>query len=129
MAVGIYDRLFFYLNGKLAMQAESINSSLEGDPLPVATIAQNFAGVTPVPKHLKLDIVEFIPVAGSSVVDLVNAFLQTKKFKVRIQFGGAGALMNSEGYLTGPKMTSGAADHSKLNYSFMGTAEPMQGSL
>lgn len=126
MAVGVYDRIYFYLNGKLAVEAEAVNPGYQGDPLPVATIAKEFAGVTPTPKHLKLDIVEFIPVAGSSVKDVVNAFLQTKKIKVRIQFGGAGDMVNSEGFLTGPQMTSGAADHSKLNYSFMGTANPVQ---
>lgn len=126
MAVGIYDRIFFYLNGKLAVEAEAVNPGYQGDPLPVATIAKEFAGVTPTPKHLKLDIVEFIPVAGSSVKDVVNAFLQTKKVKARIQFGGSGEIVNSEGYLTGPQMTSGAADHSKLNYSFIGTANVVQ---
>lgn len=123
---GLYDRIFFYRNGKLDMEAEAVNPGYQGDPLPVATIAKEFAGVTPTPKHLKLDIVNFIPVAGSNVADVVNDFLQTKKVKVRIQFGGAGDIVNSEGYLTGPQMTSGAADHSKLNYSFMGTANAVQ---
>jgi hypothetical protein len=126
MAVGIYDRIFFYLNGKLAVEAEAVNPGYQGDPLPVATIAKDFAGVTPTPKSIKLDIVEFIPVNGSSVADVVNAFLQTKKVKARIQFGGGGKIVNSEGYLTGPQMTAGASDHSKLNYSFLGTASPVQ---
>lgn len=126
MAVGIYDRIYFYLNGKLAVEAEAVNPGYQGDPLPVATIAKEFAGVTPTPKHLKLDIVEFIPVAGSSVKDVVNAFLKTQKIKARIQFGGSGEIVNSEGFLTGPQMTAGAADHSKLNYSFIGTANPVQ---
>lgn len=125
MGVGIYDRMFFYRNGALAMEADAVNADYQGDPLPVATIAKEFGGVTPVPKSLKLDIVEFIPVAGSSVKDVVNSFLKTKKLKVRIQFGGSGEIVNSEGYLTGPKMNSGAADHSKLNYSFIGTAAPV----
>jgi hypothetical protein len=126
MAVGTYDRMFFYRGGKLAMEADAVNAGYQGDPLPVATIAKEFGGVTPVPKHLKLDIVEFIPVSGSSVAEVVNGFLQTRKFKVKIQFGGSGEIVTSEGYLTGPQMTSGASDHSKLNYSFMGTASPIQ---
>ncbi len=126
MAVGIYDRIFFYRNGALAMEAEAVNPAYQGDPLPVATIAKDFAGVTPTPKSLKLDIVEFIPVAGSSVKDVVNIFLKTQKIKVRIQFGGSGEIVNSEGFLTGPQMTAGASDHSKLNYSFLGTASAVQ---
>jgi hypothetical protein len=127
MAVGLYDRIFFYRNGKLDMEAEAVNVGFMGDPLPVATIAKDFAGVSPTPKSIKLDIVRFIPSSGGAdVAALVNDFLNTKSVKTRIQFGGSGKQMNSEGYLTGPQMTSGASDHSKLNYSFMGTANPIQ---
>lgn len=127
MAVGVYDRGFLYVDGDLAAEAESNTYAYQGDPLPVATIVKDFAGVTPVPKSIKIDSAEFVPVAGGGNVEkVVNAFLQTKKVKMRLQFGGSGKIGNYEGYLGAPTIASGAADHTKLTYSFMGTASPIQ---
>lgn len=122
MAVGIYDRAFLYLDGALEAEQESGTYAIQGDPLPVATMGKEFGGITPTPKSLKADISEFVPISGGSVKKIFNGFKAHKKFKLRIQLGGSGLIMESEGYLMPPSITTGAADHTKLNYSFLGTA-------
>lgn len=125
MATQVYDRMFFYLGGDLTVEAEGINMAYQGDPLPVATLVKQFAGVTPVPKSVKIDITEFIPITGGNVTEVIKAFLNTTKVKGRVQFGGSGAIGNYEGFIMAPTLSSSASDHSKLGYSFVGTATEM----
>jgi hypothetical protein len=127
MAIGTYDRAFLYLQGNLAAEAESGTIAYQGDPLPVATIAKQFAGVTPVPQSVKIDSVEFVPVAGAgNLKPVLDSWRGTKKVKLRIQFGGSGLIGTYEGFLGAPSVSYGAADHTKLTYSFMGDAATIQ---
>lgn len=125
MAIQVYDRAFMYLDGVLVAEQENGTLAYQGDPLPVATMGKEFGGVTPVPKSVKIDLSEFVPTTGSSVQKVVDAFLKTKKIKMRVQFGGSGQIGNYEGFLTAPSIATGAADHTKLNYSFIGSANPI----
>lgn len=125
MAIQVYDRAFMYLDGALEAEQENGTLAYQGDPIPVATMTKEFGGVTPVPKSVKIDLSEFVPTTGSSVKKVVDGFLKTKKFKMRVQFGGSGEIGNYEGYLTAPSITTGAADHTKLAFSFIGSAAPI----
>lgn len=122
MAIQVYDRAFMYLDGALVAEQENGTLAYQGDPLPVATMGKQFGGVTPVPQSVKIDLAEFVPTTGSSVAKVVDAFRKTKKVKMRVQFGGSGQIGNYEGFLTAPSVTTGASDHTKLNYSFIGDA-------
>ncbi len=122
MAIQVYDRAFLYLDGVLLAEQENGTIAYQGDPLPVATMGKDFGGVTPVPKSIKIDVSEFVPVTNNSVAKVVDGFKKTKKFKMRFQFGGGGGIGTSDGFLTAPSISTGAADHTKLNYSFIGDA-------
>jgi hypothetical protein len=126
MALQVYDRAFLYLRGKLALEAESVEIEFMGDPLPVATIAKNFGGVTPTPTSAKINVSEFVPVQGGNVKDAIKAFLKTEKVQVAVQLGGSGEIIKTEGYFTAPKISSGAADHTKATYSILCEAKPFQ---
>lgn len=118
-ALQIYDRLFFYFGGGLDVECEALEVEDTGDPLPVATIAKEFAGVTPVPKMTKFNVTRFVGTEDEGYDAVRRAWLKTKKVKVGVQRGGAGKVIKTEGFVTAPKTSSGASDHSKMNYSVM----------
>lgn len=126
MALQVYDRAFLYLKGQLALEAESVEVEFVGDPIPVATIAKNFGGVTPVPISAKINVSEFVPVQGGNVKDVIKTFLKTGKVQVAIQLGGSGEIIKTEGFFTAPKISSGASDHTKATYSILCEAKPFQ---
>lgn len=126
MTIQVYDRAFLYIKGQLALEAESVEVEFVGDPLPVATIVKNFGGVTPVPTSAKINVSEFVPVQGGNVKDAIKAFLKTEKVQVAVQLGGSGEIIKTEGYFTAPKVSSGAADHTKATYSILCEAKAFQ---
>jgi hypothetical protein len=124
MALQIYDRMFIFRNGKLSLESDSVEVEFVGDPLPVATNAQEFAGVTPVPKHVRFNVSEFVPTQGEDLDDAISHFLKTQKVQIAVQRGGSGKIIKTEGFFTAPKVQSGAADHTKATYSIMCSAKP-----
>jgi hypothetical protein len=126
MALQIYDRLFIFFDGGLDVEAEAVEVEDTGDPIPVATIAKEFGGVTPVPKLTKFNITRFIGTSDDMTDAIRNAWLKTKKVKMKVQRGGSGKLINTEGFCTAPKMNAGASDHSKMTYSVLCEAKAFQ---
>lgn len=126
MALQVYDRAFLYIGGQLAVEAESVEVEFQGDPLPVATIVKDFAGVTPTPKSVKVNVSEFVPTQGTNLDDAIKYFLATKKVQIAVQRGGSGKIIKAEGFLTAPKISSGASDHTKATYSILCEAKPFQ---
>jgi hypothetical protein len=118
-ALQIYDRLFFYFGGGLDVECEAVEVEYNGDPLPVSTIAKDFAGVTPVPKFTKFNITRFVATSDEGTDAIINAWIKTSKVKCGVQRGGSGKVIKTEGFVTAPKMSSGASDHSKQNYSLL----------
>lgn len=125
-ALQIYDRLFFYFAGGLDVEAEAVEIEDTGDPLPVSTIAKEFGGVTPVPKFTKFNITRFVATQDEGTDAIRNAWLKTQKIKVGVQRGGSGKVIKTEGFVTAPKLSSGASDHSKQTYSVLCPASAFQ---
>jgi hypothetical protein len=125
-ALQIYDRLFFYFEGRLDVECEAVEVEDTGDPLPVSTIAKNFAGISPVPKFTKFNVTRFVATTDEGTDAVRNAWLKDKKVKVGVQRGGSGKVIKTEGFVTAPKMSSGASDHSKQNYSVLCPAVAFQ---
>ena len=117
----VYDRFFAYINGKLLGEADSCTIEYQGSPIPVATFAKDFAGVTPVPKHAKITIGSFVPQAGFEF-DVVKAFLATQRVSVQARFGGSGKTFKAEGFCDAPSIKSSATDSTKLDFSIMSQA-------
>ena len=115
----IYDRLFFYFGGGLDVEADALEVEFTGDPLPVSTLAKEFGGVTPVPKFMKLNITRFVATTDEGTDAVIEAWRQTKKVRIGVQRGGSGKVIKTEGFITAPKISSGASDHSKMNYSVL----------
>jgi len=117
----VYDRFFIYLNGKLQGEADQCNVEGQGSPLPVATFVKEFAGVTPVPKTMRVTVESFLPSAGIEF-DAFKVWLKTQLVKVRCTFGGSGKALVLEGFVDAPSIRSSAADNTKLSFSLMCTA-------
>lgn len=126
MALQIYDRLFFYFGGGLDVECDAVEVEYTGDPLPVATIAKDFAGVTPTPKMTKFNITRFVATQDEGVDAVIAAWVKTSKVKIGVQRGGSGKVIKTEGFVTAPKISSGASDHSKQNFSVMCPAVAFQ---
>lgn len=117
----VYDRFFPYVNGKLLGQADSCSIEYQGSPIPVATFVNEFAGVTPVPKHTKITIDSFVPQAGLEF-DVIKAFLATQLVTIQARFGGSGKTFKAEGFCDAPSIKSSATDSTKITFSIMAQA-------
>ena len=114
----VYARFFVYINGKLLGQADSCSIEYQGSPVPVATFVNDFAGVTPVPKHAKVTVDSFVPQSGFEF-DVIKAFLATQLITIQARFGGSGKTFKAEGFSDAPSIKSSATDSTKLTFSLM----------
>jgi hypothetical protein len=92
--------------------------SLEGDgsPMPVDTMGEQFAGITPVPKHMKLTFDTFVPPTGFQL-DVFKLWASHTKVTFRLQFAGGGQQVTVEGYFDVPSLKFGTSDHTMLSCS------------
>ena len=118
----IFDRLFLYLNGQLLGMADGGSLEFQGDPLPVDTLVQEYAGVTPVPKHCMISVESFVPTTGLEF-DVVQKWIDTEELTARAQFGGSGKSVTLKAFCQGPSVKWGAAEHTKLSFKLTGGAQ------
>lgn len=117
----VYDRFFVYLNGALQGESDQCNIEGQGSPLPVATFVKDFAGVTPVPKMMRITVEAFVPQTGMEF-DAIKNWLKTALVKIRCTFGGSGKAAVFEGFVDAPTIRSSATDNTKLSFTLMATA-------
>lgn len=121
----VYDRNFIYAGGKLLGESDSVTIEYQGSPLPVATFAKDFAGVTPTPKMVRITVESFVPQKGFEF-DAIDKFLKTERVVMQSRFGGSTKTMKTEGFVDAPSIRSSASENTKLTFSFMGEAKVFQ---
>jgi hypothetical protein len=123
--MAIFDRAFAFANGAVLGMASGGSLEGQGDPLPVDTMVEELAGVTPVPKHFILSTDSFVPQTGLEF-DAVKKWLDTEEVSWKVQFGGSGKAVTMKGYLQAPSLKWGAADHTMLSFKAICKAAPFK---
>lgn len=113
--MAVFDRCFAYVGGKPLGMASGGTLEAQGDPLPVDTMLEELAGVTPVPKHMILSTESFVPSTGFEF-DAFESWLLTTEITWRVQFAGNGKSVTFKGYLMAPALKWGAAENTVLSF-------------
>ncbi len=113
--MAIFDRCFLFANGKVLGMASGGSVEYQGDPLPVDTIVEELAGVTPVPKHAIISAESFVPQSGFEL-DVVKKWMDTEEITFKVQFGGSGKAATFKGYLMAPSIKFGASENTVLSF-------------
>jgi hypothetical protein len=111
----IFDRCFVFAKGKLIGMASGGSLEYQGDPIPVDTMAEEFAGVTPTPKHAVLSIESFVPQNGFEL-DVIQSWLDTEELSYKVQFGGSGKAATMTGFNMAPSIKFGAAENTVFSW-------------
>lgn len=121
----ILDRAYAYRKGALLAKATGGTLEFQGDPLPADTIAEELAGVTPVPKHAILSMDLHVSQTGDEL-DVVQQWLDTEELTWKVQLAGSGKLTEAKGYLMAPSLKWGAAEHTMLSVKVLMKASAFQ---
>lgn len=119
----IFDRCYAFVNGAVLGMADGGTLEYQGDPLPAATMTNELAGVTPVPKHAMISVENFVPSSGFEF-DAIAKWLATEEVTFKLQFGGSGKVMTTSGYIMAPSLKYGAADATKFSFKALVRATP-----
>lgn len=118
MSGKIIDRIFAFGNGGVLGMADRVSVEYQGSPIPIDTLAQDFVGVYPTPKRAIVTIDQFVP-RDSSQFDPTQKWLDTEKVTIKCQLGGSGKVMESDGFVDAPSITSSPTDPTKLQFKVM----------
>ncbi len=116
-----YDRGFAFIDGALQGECDSVSIEWQGDPIPVDTLARDFAGTYQIPKHAIVTYESFVPATGiefNPVAAWKNGTVVTSK----VQLGG-GLAMEGDGVVMAPSFTSTPSQPSKFTFKVMIGAE------
>lgn len=111
----VYGQFCLSIDGILATQTTSIKISMEGKDVPVETILLQFAGVTPGPKTIHLDVDEAVPQTGFEF-DPFSSFLNTTLHNFTILSLGSGKSMSIDGFIQSPEADAGVGKSSTLKF-------------
>jgi hypothetical protein len=114
----LYDRLFAFVDGALLGEADSCSVEWQGDPIPVETLSQDFAGIYPVPKRCVISCEQFAPIDGSEF-DPVEPWLNSTQITFKCQRGGAGDILEVDGFMMAPSVTSSPTNPTKWTFKAM----------
>lgn len=114
----VYERVFVFCNGGLLGEADSVSIEWQGDPIVVDTLAKDFAGVYPVPKHCVVSVEMFQP-ASSVAFNPADKWIATETVTIKAQGGGSGAVFESDGFINAPSITSSPTNPAKWNFKVM----------
>lgn len=121
----VFDRAFVFAKGSLLGMLSGGTLEGQGDPLPVDTMAEELAGVTPVPKHFVLSCDSFVPQTGFEF-DAIDSWIKTEQLTYKVQFGGNGKAATFEGFNGAPSLKFGAADHTMISWKATIKAVPFR---
>ncbi len=124
-----FDRAFIFVDGKVIGEAQGGSIEYQGDPVAVATLTEDLAGFTPVPKAAMVTVDAFVPVDGLGSFDAVKAFLEGAFVQAMIQMGGSGLKMTTEGIVLAPSVSFSATDSTKLSFKIHCQAKPFEGGI
>jgi len=114
----VLDRAFALRKGTPILLATGGELTFVGDPLPANTILQEFAGVTPQPKHAELTTESLVSTTGDEL-EIVTLWRDTVELPWQIQLIGSGKIYVAKGYLLAPSLKWGSEGHTTLTYKAM----------
>lgn len=125
MAKQIIDRAYAYANGMLLGMCDSAGVEYQGDPIPIETLALDFAGVYPPPKHAVLSFEAFVPTSGLEF-DAIKMFLTTTEVQFKVQLGGSGKSITTSGFVAAPSISSSPTSPTKISFRALVDAKPFE---
>lgn len=111
----INDKMYVYANGALLGMADSVTVEYQGDPIVIATLANDFVGVYPVPKHAIVSVENFVSTAGMEF-DAVEKWLNTEEVAIKTQMGGSGEVFDTSGFVMAPSISSSPTNPTKMTF-------------
>jgi hypothetical protein len=104
-----YDRLFFYWEGRLDTEAESVEIEYVDD-FP--------GGMSPPFKSIQFNIARNVASQDDELTGRVKtAWIKGQTIKVAAMFGGSGKIVKTEGVVTAMKIWNKEPDTAKMTYS------------
>lgn len=128
MSIGIYDQVYAYVNGGLLAENISVTVELVGTDEDVMTIVKGLSGFTPGPDSVKVTFSNVVPASGFEF-NAWNAQLNKEIVELKLQFGGSGMSLTSEGRFSGNKIDAGVSKTTGYDFDFTGSPAPWEGGV
>jgi hypothetical protein len=125
MAAEIYDQIFAYINGGLVAESTQITTELRSDVQPIATMAKDFAGVTPSPVTRSVTIENMLPTSGDEY-DYEGFLARREFFTLKLLQAGSGKAYEGAAYLTSVKKDSGVGKTTTTGLEIMCEGKPFE---
>lgn len=119
MGLQVYDNIYVYMDGLLLQENTEVQISWEGDDQDIFTLVKGFAGISPSPKKIVVQLTNMAPPTGSEF-NAAKAFIESTKHTLKLQKGATGEVIESEGFVRTPQTTAGVGKVTNENYSFHG---------
>ena len=119
MSIGIYDQIFAYWNGALLAENTTVKIALEGQAQDVNTTVKGYAGFTPGPQKIVVTFENVLPIGGAEV-NSWGAQLNSEIGELKLQAGGSGKVLVSEGDLRGNMIDGGVGQTTTIAFEFHG---------
>ena len=122
MALQVYDNIFVFMNGVLLQENTQVQISWEGEDQDIFTLAKGFAGQSPSPKKLVVQLTNMAPPTGSEF-DAPAAFISSAIQVCKLQKGATGQTIEFECFVRSPATSAGVAQVTNENFSLHGAAK------
>ena len=125
MGTGVYEQVYFYVDGQLDGENTGFKLMLEGDDQPVLTIPKPFAGITPSPKMTRAQVKDVIPPTGM-VFDAFESFLLSTVHEFRAVSAATGKSYTFMGFAQKPSIDAAVGKTVDYDYELIGEASKWQ---
>jgi hypothetical protein len=122
MALQVYDNIYVFMNGVLLQESTQVQISWEGDDQDIFTLVKGFAGISPSPVKIVIQLTNVAPPTGSEF-DAPGAFIAKTKQVCKLQKGATGETIEVECFVRAPATSAGVGQVTNENYSLHGEAK------
>lgn len=112
--------MYLFVDGALLKENTSVDINWDGDDQDVQTTAKGWAGISPSPVSLSINVENVIPPAGFEF-DAAKAFVEKTEHEIKCMSGATGKSLVSKGYVRQPKLASGVGKVTQYTWGFKGT--------
>ena len=119
MSVQVYDNIYVWMDGLLLQEATELQISWEGDDQDIFTLVKGYAGISPAPVKMVVQLTNMAPPTGSEF-NAPKAFIEKTKHTLKLQKGATGEVIESEGFIRAPQITAGVGKVTNETYAFHG---------
>lgn len=116
----IFDNAICYINGRIFVNATSIEVTYEDADKPVFLMDGGFA-IAPGERLMRITLVNAIS-KDSEAFDMVKRYLEVESLNFAVQLISSGARLTSKGHIIAPGFSFGVGQNASYRVGFVGKA-------